>query len=132
MGCHQSVNPPGYIFEKFDAIGKVQTQDLRGGAIDAAVTTANVTFGTKPDGTPDTRPISSPEQLMAAVAEMTAPGNRYAKVLVEFGYDRDNNQFDQCVVDQLSAKIKAGAYPILSLAADLTQADSFRLRAVVQ
>ena len=132
MGCHQSVNPPGYIFEKFDAIGKVQTKDPLGGAIDATITTANVTLGTKPDGTLDTRPMSSPEQLMAAVAEMAAPGNRYAKVLVEFGYDRDNNQFDQCVVDQLSAKIKAGAYPILSLAADLTQADSFRLRAVVQ
>jgi hypothetical protein len=132
MGCHQSVNPPGYIFEKFDAIGKVQTKDPRGGAVDAAVTTAKVTFGTKPDGSLDTRDISSPEDLMAGVAQMSAPGNRYAKVLVEFGYDRDNNQFDQCVVDQLSAKIKMGAYPIVSLAADLTQADSFRLRTVVQ
>lgn len=132
MGCHSGVNPPGYIFEKFDAIGKVQTKDPLGGPIDASITTANVNFGIKADGSPDIRPITSPEELMAAVAQMTTPANRYAKVLVEFGYGRDNNQFDQCVVDQLSAKIKAGAYPITSLAADLTLADSFRLRAVVQ
>lgn len=132
MGCHAGVNPPGYIFEKFDAIGKVQTKDPLGGDITPAITTANVNFGVKADGTPDIRPISSPEQLMEAVASMSTPGNRYAKVLVEFGYGRDNNQYDQCVVDQLAAKIKAGAYPITNLAADLTLADSFRLRTVVQ
>ena len=33
-----------------------------------------------------------------------------------------------CVVDQLSAKLAADGYSILNLLADLTQADSFRLR----
>jgi hypothetical protein len=44
-GCHRIVNPPGFALENYDGIGKWQTVDPRGGAIDASITTAAVNFG---------------------------------------------------------------------------------------
>jgi hypothetical protein len=52
----------------------------------------------------------------------------YAKAWVSYAYGRGANDNDKCIVDQLSTKLTTGGYSILSLLADLTQADSFRLR----
>jgi hypothetical protein len=123
LGCHQVLNPLGYVLENYDAIGKWQTQDLRGGPIDASVTTATVNFG---DGV--TKPISSPVQLMEEIAKMPKPQELYAKAWVSFAFGRNPNAYDQCVVDGMKTKLAAGGYSILSLLGDLTQADSFRLR----
>ena len=47
---------------------------------------------------------------------------------VAYGYGRDPNPNDQCVADQISAKLPTDGYTILNILADLTQTDSFRLR----
>ena len=67
-GCHTIINPPGFALESYDGIGKWQTVDPRGGAIDASVTTAAVNFG---DG--NTKQISSPLQLMQGIAQTPRP-----------------------------------------------------------
>lgn len=123
QGCHQILNPLGYVLENYDAIGKWQTTDLRGGAIDASVTSATVNLG---DGV--TLPISSPLQLMQEISKMPKAKELYAKAWVSYAFGRGANDNDQCVVDQLKAKLTGGGYSILSLLGDLTQADSFRLR----
>lgn len=123
QGCHQVINPAGYVLESYDAIGKWQTTDLRGGPIDATVTTATVNFG---DGV--SKPISSPVQLMQEIAKMPKAQELYAKAWVSYAYGRNANANDQCVVDQLKTKLNGTGYSILNLLADLTQADSFRLR----
>jgi Protein of unknown function (DUF1592)/Protein of unknown function (DUF1588)/Protein of unknown function (DUF1585)/Protein of unknown function (DUF1595)/Protein of unknown function (DUF1587) len=123
LGCHQVLNPLGYVLESFDATGKWQTQDLRGGPIDASVTTATVNFGDNV-----TKSISSPTQLMEEIAKLPKAQELYAKAWVAYAFGRNPNAYDQCVVDDLKTKITAGGYSILSLLGDLTQADSFRLR----
>lgn len=124
MGCHKEViNPLGYVLENYDGIGKWQTTDLRGGAIDASVTTANVNFG---DGV--VKPISSPVALMQEIAKMPKAQELYARAWVSYAFGRNPNANDQCVVDQLKTKLTGTGYSILSLLGDLTQADSFRLR----
>jgi hypothetical protein len=123
MGCHQILNPLGYVLEGYDAIGKWQTTDPRGGAIDASVTTATVNFG---DGV--TKPISSPVQLMEEIAQMPKAQELYARAWVSYAYGRSPNANDKCVVDQVKSKLTTSGYSILSLLGDLTQADSFRLR----
>lgn len=122
-GCHSILNPLGYVLEGYDAVGKWQTTDLRGGPIDASVTTATVDFGDNV-----TKSISSPLQLMQEIAQMPKARELYAKAWVSYAYGRGPNDNDQCIVDQLSTKLTTGGYSILSLLADLTQADSFRLR----
>lgn len=123
MGCHAIINPIGYVFENYDGIGKWQTTDLRGGPIDASVTTANVQFG---GGV--SKSISSPTQLMEELSQLPKARELYAKAWVSYAFGRPANANDQCTVDELTAKLTAGGYSILSLLGDLTQADSFRVR----
>ena len=121
MGCHISIiNPSGYVLENFDAIGKWQTVDQLGGPIDPAAT---VNFGNG-----NTQPISSVLQLMQQIAQVPKAKQTYAQYWVAYAFGRDPNQNDQCVADQLVTKLSQDEYPILNVLADLTQADSFRLR----
>ena len=122
-GCHTVLNPPGFVLESYDGIGKWQTVDPRGGAIDAAITTATVDFG---DG--NTKPITSPLELMQEIAQTPKAIELYAQAWVSYAFGRAPNANDQCVVDQLDAKLAQSGYSILNLLADLTQADSFRVR----
>jgi len=122
-GCHDIVNPEGFVLESYDAVGKWQTKDLLGGAIDASITTNTVDFGDDVK-----KEISSPQQLMEEIAKMPKAQQLYAKAWVSFAYGRDPNDNDQCVVDGLKTKLAGDGYSILGLVADLTQADSFRLR----
>lgn len=123
MGCHSVFNPLGYVLESYDGIGKWQTKDLRGGAIDASVTTANVNFGDNV-----TKQISSPVQLMQEIAKMPKAQELYARAWVAYAFGRSPNANDACLVDQLKAKLGGSGYTILGLLSDLTQTDSFRLR----
>lgn len=118
-----AINPPGFVMEVYDGIGKWQTTDPRGGAIDASVTTNVVNFG---DG--NVKEISSPLQLMQEIAR--APGTRrvYAQALVSFAFRRDRDANDECLVDRLAAQLSQSGYGVLDLLVDLTQVDSFRVR----
>lgn len=122
-GCHDVVNPYGYTLENYDAIGKWQTTDPRGGAIDAKITTQTVDFGDNV-----TKQIASPQQLMEEIAKMPKAQALYAKAWVTYAFGRSINAYDQCVVDQLQTKLAGDGYTILNVLSDLTQADSFRLR----
>lgn len=122
-GCHSIINPPGFVMESFDGIGKLQTTDPLGGAIDASVTTNTIDFG---DG--NVKEISSPLQLMQEIAQLKKAKQLYAEAWVSYAFGRDPNGKDKCVVDQIDTKLSEGGYSILNLLADLTQADSFRVR----
>jgi hypothetical protein len=121
MGCHSNIiNPPGYVLESFDAIGKWQTVDQLSGPIDA---TATVNFG---DG--NVQKITSVQQLMQQVGQIGKAQKSYAQYWVAYAYGRDPNPNDQCVADDIGTKLAGDSYSILNVLADLSQADSFRLR----
>jgi hypothetical protein len=52
----------------------------------------------------------------------------YAEQWVQFATGRYPNDNDACTVDSLDMKLSTDGYSVLSLLADITQADSFRLR----
>jgi hypothetical protein len=118
------INPPGFVLESYDAIGQIQTVDPRGGAIDATVTTATVDFG---DG--NSQEISSALQLMQEIAATPKSRLIYAEAWVAYAFGRAPNSTDRGLVEQLDASLAQDGYGILDLLADVTQADSFRLRA---
>ena len=122
-GCHSIINPSGFAMEGFDAVGGMQTVDPRGGPIDASVTTATVDFG---DG--KQLEISSPLQLMQEIAQTPKARELYAQAWVAYAFGRDPNGNDRCLGEQLDPNLTQDGYGILSLLADLTQAESFRLR----
>jgi hypothetical protein len=65
---------------------------------------------------------------MQEIASTPKAQQLYAQAWVSYAFGRDPNANDQCVVDQLDAKLSHNGYSILDVLADLTQADSFRLR----
>jgi hypothetical protein len=124
-GCHRAyINPPGFVMEAFDSIGAWQTTEASTGQpID---TVAEVTIV---DGEPPVR-ISTPAELMNAIARSPGAMRHYASKWVSFAYEREGDPLDACTVDQLTAKMTAGGYTILNLIADLSQTQSFRVRAL--
>jgi hypothetical protein len=120
-GCHaEYINPSGFILEHYDSIGGWQDTDPRGGAID---TTADVYFS---DG--NTKTMSTAGELMNELGISAEAKSRYAQQWVLFTTGRSANANDQCIVDSLNTKLSSEGYKILDVLADLTQADSFRLR----
>jgi hypothetical protein len=124
-GCHRAyINPPGFVMEAFNSVGAWQTMEASTGQpID---TVADVTIV---DGEDPVR-ISTPAELMNAIASSPGAMKHYARKWVSFAYEREGDPLDACTVDQLSAKMTAGGYTVLNLIADLSQTQSFRVRAL--
>jgi hypothetical protein len=121
--CHHTIiNPTGFVLEGFDALGGYQPTDQFSGA--AVDTTASVLVGS------ETVNVSGPAELFEAIASSREGNLCYARSWVQAAYARELSSEDSCVVEDLTAKLTAGGYRILDLIADLTQAESFRVRAV--
>jgi len=119
-GCHHVyINPPGFVLEGFDAAGGEQTTDPRTGTINA---TADVLFGE------ETITITSPLQMMEEIVKRDFTRRGYAEKIVSAAVGRLPNANDACLVDSLTVSLSADGYTMLDLFADITQADSFRLR----
>jgi hypothetical protein len=119
--CHGTyVNPPGFVLERYDAIGKWQTKDRMGGDINA---TAMVTI----DQDLTKKEISSPRQLMEEIGLGQRAQWQYIQKWISFVYGRLANENDNCAVLDLGMKMQEN-YTILDLLTDLTPTDSFRTR----
>jgi hypothetical protein len=122
-GCHHNlINPMGFPLESFSAVGSVQTTDNDQGV--AVNTQATVPMGQ------NMVDVAGPEELMAAIAASADAQRCYAQKWAEFAYQRAPNANDNCIVNEMATKTAGGGYSIVSLVADLTQSDSFRLRAM--
>jgi hypothetical protein len=123
-GCHTPlVNPPGFVLENFNAVGEWQDTDPLGGPIDA---TASVIFNGS-----NTKTITSPLEMMTEIANTPEAIRVYAERLVAFATRRFPNPQDACIVESVGDKLtNQPGYTVLNLLADVTQADSFRLRTV--
>jgi len=122
-GCHAGyINPAGFVLENFDSIGGWQTTDPLGGAIN---TTAEVVFSDT-----NIKTISTPLELMTELGTGPDAKHHYAEKWVTFATGRVGDAADACVADELSLRLSTDGYTILNVLADLTQADSFRLRTV--
>ncbi len=122
-GCHAfTINPPGFVLERYDSVGSIQMKDPLGGAIE---TTAQVVFSDT-----NIKTITTPLELMTELGTGAEAKRNYAQQWVTFATGRVPNSNDACQVNDLSTKLSTDGYTILNLLTDLTQADSFRLRTV--
>jgi hypothetical protein len=119
--CHHNlINPSGFPLELFDAVGSVQATD-NGAPID---TTSTVSLGAS------TADVTGPADYMLALAGSPEAQRCYAEKWVAKAYERAPNSQDACLVNMMAARLSEGGYPVVELVADLTQVDSFRLRAM--
>jgi hypothetical protein len=119
---HTSINPTGFALGSFDAVGQYQP-DEAGAPID---TTSEVPM----DGR--TVSVTGPADLMTEIAKSPQAQRCYAERWVEYAYQRPSNAADACVVESMADNMVSGEYTVQELIADLTQSDSFRLRALEQ
>jgi hypothetical protein len=123
QGCHGvNINPAGFVLEHYNSVGMWQDTDPLGGTIDG---TADVRFSAT-----DTKTITNPVGLMTEIANLPEAKSYYAEQWVSFATGRVPNQNDACIVNQLSSNMAQSSYPVLSVIADYTQADSFHLRTI--
>ncbi len=124
--CHHAyINPAGYVLEHYNSVGTWQDTDPLGGAIDGS---GNVILSADPNVMPEA--MASPLDLMKAIAASPQAKQMYAQQLVAFASNRVPNVNDNCTVLTLTNNMATDSYQLLSLVADYTQADSFRLRTV--
>ena len=91
-GCHAAlINPIGFAFENFDAMGQARTMD-NGRAVD---TTGQFEF---PDGV---QAFAGAPELMALFAESAETHACYARHLAEFALGRDIAEADRPLVNRL-------------------------------
>ena len=122
-GCHHTfINPTGFALEAYDAIGRYQSTEP--GTNVPIDTTASVVLGSR------TVDVNGALELSSALAASPDANKCYARKWVQVAYERSLTNEDSCTVDDLRAKLTAGGYTVVNLIADLTQADSFRYRAV--
>jgi hypothetical protein len=122
-GCHTNkVNPPGFVLERYNAVGAWQDTDPLGGPIDS---TAPVILSTVPAVT---KTLSSPAELMSEIGKAPNAQRNYAEKFVSFASARSPNPQDTCIVDQITTGMATPSYTLAAMMADYTQADSFRLR----
>ena len=121
--CHTTkVNPPGFVLERYNAVGAWQDTDALTGPINS---TADVMLAT---GT--TKTISTPADLMNEIAMLPSAQRIYVQQWVAYATGRGPNANDACIVDKIAPNLAGTAYPISKMMADYTQADSFHLRVV--
>lgn len=119
-GCHVYVDPPGFVLEAFDAIGRAQTVDAV--ALKPVDTLADVII----DGNPVT--ISAPLELMTRLASSQDAARKYARDWLAFAYGGETSAADECLAEKLGYALRQPDYTILELLLDVTLADDFRLR----
>lgn len=126
IGCHENViNPPGFVLENFSAIGTIQTTDPEyGGPIDTKVERVAFPSGAKP--------INNAYEMMSELATLRNAKEIYARKWVSYATGRESNDFDLCTANLIADKMDAGGYNLASVLADITQADSFRLRVAAE
>ncbi len=118
-GCHHTmINPMGFAFEGYDAVGKVRTAD-RGFPLDLKGTLAVADAAFDVDG-----PIDASKKI----AESQGARSCYATNWLRYVYARVNVSSDACTVDALAAGLKDALYGTKRLLADLTRTPSFLYR----
>ena len=116
-GCHSRMDPLGFAFENFDAVGA--WRDFDGNfAVDAS---GVLPGGVKFDGSPGLIAIlkdSRREQFCRCFAEK----------MLTYALGRGLESYDRCAVDKIVEAMESNDYKFSSMVAAIIESDPFRLR----
>lgn len=120
-GCHQMIDPIGFGFEHFDALGRYrETQGEKMLPIDA---TGEIVGTDDADG-----PFDGAVELSHRLGASNRVRNCVASQWFRFGYGRTETEEDECSIDTIQAAFAEADYDIQELLVALTQTDAFRYR----
>ena len=114
--CHQRMDPLGFGFENFDAIGGWRTKDGKH-EIDPT--------GELPTG----QKFTSPAQLRAILKERQ---DDFAKCLADkmltYALGRGTERYDRCAIEEIARGLKKNDYRFSALVIEIVNSDPFQKR----
>jgi hypothetical protein len=118
-GCHAALlNPLGYAFENYDAIGKYRTTD-RGFPVDAA-------DSYRLDG--DEKPFTNGVELSHLLAESKQVHSCYSKNMMSYLHGRLSQAEDVPMIDYYARLSRAGMVSVRDLELAVVTGDTFLTR----
>ncbi len=115
-GCHsQTINPLGFPFESYDAVGAFRTED-NGHPVDASA--APYLGGEQVS-------VRGAVELAEALAGSRAAHECYARRWLEYLHGRPATEEDQPVVERLGRLSQEGTLPVLELVVGLVTSEGF-------
>jgi hypothetical protein len=114
--CHARMDPIGFAFENYNAIGAFRTKD--GGAdIDPS--------GTLPDG----QSFKGPAELNAILkAKKELFSRNLAEKMLTYSLGRGVEYYDKPTIDRISTALARTDYKFSTLVVEIVKSDPFRLR----
>jgi hypothetical protein len=118
-GCHSIMDPVGFAFENYDAVGQYRTQE-GGQTIDASGKIPDVDGSVKPT-------VIGGIGIAKQLAESETAQQCFAQHWLEYGYGRTLHQTPEelCLQEKLNTAFKASGYNVKQLMLDLTQTPAF-------
>lgn len=117
--CHNRMDPLGFAFENFDAIGRWRDKDGKF-AVDAS--------GVLPDG----RKFQGPAELKKILKEKKEMfGRCLAEKMLTYGLGRGLEYYDKCAVDKIVAALARNDYRFSTLLLEVVQSEPFQMRTAV-
>jgi hypothetical protein len=114
--CHAKLDPMGFAFENFNAIGKFRTKDNEG-LIDPS--------GTLPGG----QTFKGPKELRQI---LVGKKDLFARALTEkmliYGIGRGLEYYDKSAVDKIGTALAKNDFRFSTLVVEITKSDPFRMR----
>jgi hypothetical protein len=118
--CHHTmINPIGFGFENYDAVGQYRTME-NGVMIDATGTLV---------GTMDQQPFMNGIEESAAIAASPEGRLCYAKNWFRYTLGREETSGDSCALSAIAEKLDDDTYTALDLLQDMTRSKAFLYRA---
>ncbi len=118
-GCHKLMDPIGFGFEHYDAIGRYRTKD---GKFDVDAH-GEVFASTDADGT-----FTGGVELAKKLAKSQQVKACMVTQWFRFAYGRGEAEADQCSLQRLEEAFAKANYDVRELVVALTQTDAFRFR----
>jgi hypothetical protein len=114
--CHARMDPIGFAFENYDAIGAWRDKDGK--------------FDVDPSGElPDGQKFQGPAELKTILkAKKELFGRSLAEKMLTYALGRGLEYYDKCAVDKIVAELAKNDYRFSTLIAEIVHSDPFQMR----
>ena len=122
-GCHQLIDPPGFAFETFDAIGRYSLTEKTESGGTAMSDTSGVLSGTDVDGD-----FKDAAELMGRLSRSAEAQTCVVTQWFRYARGRLDQPVDKCAIADLAGAFNASGGDFAALFTALATSDGFRFR----
>ena len=118
-GCHRLIDPPGFLYENFDALGRWRAEE-NGHPVDA---TGTIVGSVDLDG-----PYDNAAHFAGTLANSAQAQRCVATQVFRYAFGRGETSVDRCTIDAMQATFTEQGFDFVALIEAATRTDAFRYR----